>query len=138
MNGNQRVLTSWKEIATYLGKGVRTVQRWEQMFGLPVRRPTSESHKAILAFPEEIDAWARCGDHSAKSEKSLEIERLRAEVEQLQREVERLRRLTPHEADHSSDSGAVRPRRNHSKALGGSAPSGYRSARALPSTNRVA
>ena len=24
------LLTSWKEIASYLGKGVRTVQRWEQ------------------------------------------------------------------------------------------------------------
>jgi hypothetical protein len=30
-------LTSWKEIGQYLGKGVRTVQRWEQQMGLPVR-----------------------------------------------------------------------------------------------------
>lgn len=114
----QRLLTSWKEIAAYLGKGVRTVQRWEQDFGLPVRRPMNASHKAILAFPEEIDAWARSGD---VPEKSLEIERLRAEVERLRQEVERLQRLTPHEADSSSVSGAMRPRRNHSKALDESA-----------------
>ena len=26
------VFTSWKEIACYLGKGIRTVQRWERDF----------------------------------------------------------------------------------------------------------
>jgi hypothetical protein len=31
--------TSWKEIAKYLGKGVRTAQRWEHEAGLPIRRP---------------------------------------------------------------------------------------------------
>ena len=28
------VMTSWKEIARYLGEGVRTAQRWESEFGL--------------------------------------------------------------------------------------------------------
>ena len=31
-----KVFSSWKEIAAYLGKGVRTVQRWEAVLGLPV------------------------------------------------------------------------------------------------------
>ena len=31
-------LDSWKEIAAYLRKGLRTVQRWERTEGLPVRR----------------------------------------------------------------------------------------------------
>jgi hypothetical protein len=31
-------LNGWKEIAAYLGRSVRTVQRWEKDFGLPVRR----------------------------------------------------------------------------------------------------
>jgi hypothetical protein len=31
-------LDSWKEIASYLGRGVRTVQRWECEEGLPVHR----------------------------------------------------------------------------------------------------
>lgn len=56
------VLTSWKDIARYMGKGVRTVQRWEQDFGLPVRRPMGSNKKAILARPHDLDAWValRC------------------------------------------------------------------------------
>jgi hypothetical protein len=57
------VLTSWKEIALYMGKGVRTVQRWEKDFGLPVRRPQDSDKKAVLARPCDLDAWIgiRCG-----------------------------------------------------------------------------
>lgn len=52
------VLTSWKEIACYLGKGVRTVQRWEQHLGLPVRRPTGAARRHIvLARRSDLDAW---------------------------------------------------------------------------------
>jgi hypothetical protein len=53
-----QVLTSWKEIAAYMGKGVRTVQRWEAEMKLPVRRPGEDRH-IVLAFPQELDAWAR-------------------------------------------------------------------------------
>lgn len=57
------VLTCWKDIANYMGKGVRTVQRWEQEFGLPVRRPLGSNKKAVLARPSDLDAWValRCG-----------------------------------------------------------------------------
>lgn len=57
------VLTSWKEIARYMGKGVRTVQRWEQEFGLPIRRPLGSDKKAVLARPSDLDSWValRCG-----------------------------------------------------------------------------
>lgn len=60
------VLTSWKDIARYMGKGVRTVQRWEQDFGLPVRRPQGSSKKAVLARPRDLDAWValRCGQRT--------------------------------------------------------------------------
>ena len=51
-------LSSWKEIAAYLGKGVRTVQRWERQFGLPVRRPSAKSH-VIFAIPRELDTWIK-------------------------------------------------------------------------------
>lgn len=52
------VFTCWKEIASYLGKGVRTVQRWEQELGLPVRRPDGpENSNKILAVRQEIDEW---------------------------------------------------------------------------------
>ncbi len=51
------LLTSWKEIASYLGKGVRTVQRWEQEFGLPVRRPNTKAKGIVRATRQELDAW---------------------------------------------------------------------------------
>ena len=51
------ILNSWKEIAAYLGRGVRTVQRWERDLGLPVHRPKGKDRSAVLAFPAEIDSW---------------------------------------------------------------------------------
>ena len=52
------VLSSWKEIAAFLGKGVRTVQRWESCLGLPVHRPGGD-HGGVLAYPAEIDGWCQ-------------------------------------------------------------------------------
>ena len=53
----RRILNSWKEIASYLGRGVRTVQRWETQLGLPVHRPAGRDHSAVLAFSNELDQW---------------------------------------------------------------------------------
>jgi hypothetical protein len=54
-------LTSWKEIAAYMRAGVRTVQRYEREFGLPVRRPTGKSRGSVMATRAEIDAWVAAG-----------------------------------------------------------------------------
>ena len=35
------VFSGWKDIASYLGKGIRTIQRYEQTLGLPIRRPAA-------------------------------------------------------------------------------------------------
>lgn len=51
------VLHSWKEIAKYLGCGVRTVQRWEHDLALPVRRPRGEIRSAVIALTSELDDW---------------------------------------------------------------------------------
>jgi hypothetical protein len=52
-----RALTSWKEIAFYMGRSVRTVQRWERL-GMPVWRPPGTIHKAsILAYTDELNSW---------------------------------------------------------------------------------
>lgn len=51
------VLMSWKEIAAYLGKGVRAVQRWEREIGLPVRRLLGKNRIVVLAIRPELDAW---------------------------------------------------------------------------------
>ena len=57
MTNNER-LDSWKEIAAYLKRGVRTVQRWERVAGLPVRRVPS-TRGAVYAFRAELDQWWR-------------------------------------------------------------------------------
>ncbi|MGE5082856.1 MAG: hypothetical protein ACM3ND_08125 [Acidobacteriota bacterium] len=50
-------LSGWKEIANYLGKGVRTVQRYERELGLPVRRPAGKPTGSVVATRAELDAW---------------------------------------------------------------------------------
>jgi len=50
-------LESWKEIAGYLGKSVRTVIRWEKTEGLPVHRHQHEKKPSVFAFQQEIDEW---------------------------------------------------------------------------------
>ncbi|HEY6339076.1 MAG TPA: tetratricopeptide repeat protein [Candidatus Sulfotelmatobacter sp.] len=50
-------LDSWKEIAAYLKKEVRTVQRWEKSSGLPVRRLTHGKQGTVFAYKVELDAW---------------------------------------------------------------------------------
>ena len=54
-----RMLTSWKEIAGFFGKSVRTVQRWERMLGLPVHRPGKNLSGIVLADPAQLEAWLR-------------------------------------------------------------------------------
>ena len=49
--------SGWKDIASYLGKGVRTVQRYEIELGLPVRRPAGKSRGSVVATRSELDAW---------------------------------------------------------------------------------
>jgi hypothetical protein len=63
--GPEDRLDSWKEIAAYLKKGVRTVQRWEQSNGLPVRRLELEKHGTVYAYKAELDAWWNSRQQSA-------------------------------------------------------------------------
>ena len=70
------VLSSWKEIATFLGKGVRTVQRWESSLGLPVHRP-SEDSGVVLAYPVELDEWCH---KQWKNNKSVNNAKLAADA----------------------------------------------------------
>jgi hypothetical protein len=50
-------LDSWKEIAAYLGRDIRTVLRWEKEKGLPVHRVPGGKRHAVFAYREEIDTW---------------------------------------------------------------------------------
>jgi hypothetical protein len=52
-------LQSWKEIASELNRGVRTVQRWERKLGLPVRRVGKGPRIPVFAFKDELHRWLR-------------------------------------------------------------------------------
>lgn len=53
----QKLLSSWKEIASYLGHSRRTVQRWEQELSLPIHRPAGRESHSVMAFSSHLDEW---------------------------------------------------------------------------------
>jgi TolB-like protein/Flp pilus assembly protein TadD len=52
-------LESWGEIAAYLRREIRTVQRWERYQGLPIRRLQIGKLGSVYAFRSELDKWFR-------------------------------------------------------------------------------
>ena len=66
-------LTSWKEIAAYLGKGVRTVQRWEETRGLPVYRAPGGKRNAIFALKSELDRWWHSSEEELENQLETEL-----------------------------------------------------------------
>ena len=53
---NKKRLDSWKGIAAFLGRSLRTVQRWHDCNGLPVHH--FGGHKgSVFAYEEEINQW---------------------------------------------------------------------------------
>jgi len=82
---DEQVFFGWKEIASYFGKGVRTVQRWEINFALPVVRPLGEQN-SVFAFRAELDKWL------GRNQRSLEHDcQYKREVLLLRDEITRLR-----------------------------------------------
>lgn len=64
-------LDGWKEIAAYLNRTVRTVQRWEKEEGLPVQRHQHQKLGSVRASKAELDAWMRCRQSEASASVSL-------------------------------------------------------------------
>jgi TolB-like protein/Tfp pilus assembly protein PilF len=52
-------LDSWGEIASYLGREVRTVQRWERTEGLTVHRHEHKKKSTVYAYSGELDTWIK-------------------------------------------------------------------------------
>ena len=51
-------LDSWKEIAAYIGRDIRTAMRWEKERGLPVHRvPGDGARQPVFAYKDELDEW---------------------------------------------------------------------------------
>jgi PleD family two-component response regulator len=53
----RKTLHGWKQISSYLGQAVRTIQRYEATLKLPIRRPAGKDHTAVFAFSDELDEW---------------------------------------------------------------------------------
>ena len=52
-------LESWKEIAVFLRRDIRTVQRWEKTEGMPVHRHVHDKLGSVYAFKSELLDWQR-------------------------------------------------------------------------------
>ncbi len=63
---SKRILDGWKDIADYVGKSVRTIQRWEKEDGFPIRRV--QSKRSVFAYADEIDKWMAQKGKSDKAE----------------------------------------------------------------------
>jgi YVTN family beta-propeller protein len=50
-------LDSWKEIAAYFRRDIRTLHRWEKAEGLPVHRHVHSKAGTVYANKTELDAW---------------------------------------------------------------------------------
>src|SRR5713101_1400832 len=73
-------LESWGEIAAYLRREIRTVQRWEKYQGLPVRRLQIGKLGSVYAYRSELDKWYRERQpHAENGEEDVE-EALNGEV----------------------------------------------------------
>ena len=60
------ILRSWKEIAAYAGASVRTLQRWEREFRLPIRRIATKKGSVVFAFRADLDTWFRARTQTAE------------------------------------------------------------------------
>jgi thioredoxin-like negative regulator of GroEL len=73
---NKKRLDSWKGIAAFLGRSLRTVQRWHGCNGLPVHH--FGGHKgSVFAYEEEINHWLsglaeESGTAQSRAEETLE------------------------------------------------------------------
>jgi tetratricopeptide (TPR) repeat protein len=52
-------LDSWKEIASYLRREIRTVQLWEKREGLPIHRHFHKQAGSVFALRSELERWKR-------------------------------------------------------------------------------
>ena len=52
-------LQSWKVIAAFFGREVRTVQLWEKHEGLPIHRHLHSKQGRVFAYRTELETWRR-------------------------------------------------------------------------------
>ncbi len=75
MPSDQTRLESWKEIAAYLNREVRTARRWEKERGLPVHRIPGK-RSGVYALAPEVDAWLKTDSNGSSSHGTLDVSSL--------------------------------------------------------------
>jgi TolB-like protein/Flp pilus assembly protein TadD len=78
-------LDSWKEIAAYLRRQVRTLQRWEKLEDLPVHRHQHDTLGSVYAYKSELDAWRHQRQQQPQDRAVQRISGGRAEARRLPR-----------------------------------------------------
>jgi Tol biopolymer transport system component len=61
-------LDSWKAIAGFLGRDIRTVIRWEKEKGLPVHRVPGGQRQGVFAYRGELENWLAGTTGAARTE----------------------------------------------------------------------
>jgi predicted DNA-binding transcriptional regulator AlpA len=118
---DSKLLVGWKNVANYLGMGVRTIQRYEREHALPVRRPAGGLRGAVIATSAELDAWVAASpirdyfqltSPKAPSSTFAEIQAGMRKMQDLCAEIRRMREEMKASMDtlHSTIHGTVRAR----------------------------
>jgi hypothetical protein len=112
-----RIFSSWKEIAAFLGRGVRTVQRWETTLGLPIRRPNGYGSNVVVASESELRQWLRqAGPRSPTHQTATDaaiIQKIAEKLDAVEQENQRLQQmLSRMEARFEQIENALDPRFN--------------------------
>lgn len=107
----ERTLRSWKEIARYMNRGVRTVQRWEKTLHLPVHRREPKSE--VFAVSTEVDTWFQSFAKNSRETGDADAQQWREVAEQASREEdpEKLMQLI-NELNHLLGQSDSHPNRN--------------------------
>ena len=103
------MLSSWKEIAHFFGKGVRTVQRWEKTLDLPIHRPPGAPSNVVLARTSDLEEWMHRGSVRTEMQTESSSETVAA-LPALEREVARLASLSGVAAEAADATSSVEER----------------------------
>jgi hypothetical protein len=93
------IVSGWKDIANYLGRGVRTVQRYERDLGLPIRRPAGKPKGSVIATRAELDGWVKARPLRESSRLPRAIIDQRALLNEFRRNIAELHRLRQESAE---------------------------------------
>ncbi len=105
------MLSSWKEIAHFFGKGVRTVQRWEKTLDLPIRRPPGAPSNVVLARTSDLEEWMHrsAAAREAVSQQDTQVDALQSAISELEVEVRALSGVQPQPVEAAAENSGAQP-----------------------------